>query len=56
MTRFQNPADFFMRVLSVKYPKTKEDEEKLENFVKHYKNVMAARVLVSITSIEVPEL
>ena len=30
--RFANPADFFMKVLSVKYPKQEDDVKKLENF------------------------
>jgi hypothetical protein len=31
-----NPADFYMRVLSVNYPKTSEDEEKIKTVVNHY--------------------
>lgn len=31
-----NPADFFMKVLTVNYPKEKEDEEKIQNIHQHY--------------------
>lgn len=33
----QNPCDFFMRELSINYPKTKVDEEKLEKYLRKYK-------------------
>jgi hypothetical protein len=34
--RFANPADFFMKILSIKYPKSKEDEDKLDYLNKCY--------------------
>jgi hypothetical protein len=35
--RFANPADFFMKVLSVRYPKTPEDEKNIEELTRHYR-------------------
>lgn len=34
--KFSNPADIFMKILSINYPKQKEDNEKLELLVTHY--------------------
>ena len=34
--KFANPADSFMKVLSVSYPKLKADEEKLDLLVRSY--------------------
>ena len=35
-SKFSNPADIFMRVLSVNYPKTQEDERKIQGFIDQY--------------------
>jgi len=32
LSNFANPADIYMRILAVKYPKTKKDERKLQFF------------------------
>ncbi len=34
--KFANPADSFMKVLSVNYPKQKADDEKLDLLVRSY--------------------
>ena len=34
--KFANPADFFMRILSINYPKKQADEEKLSLFKHQY--------------------
>jgi len=31
--KFSNPADFFLKLLSVNFPKTKEDIDKIENLL-----------------------
>ena len=31
-----NPADFFMKVLTVNYPKEEDDEKKIQNIYQHY--------------------
>jgi len=36
MSKFGNPADFFMRILSVNYPKSQEDEEKVNRMLTAY--------------------
>jgi len=35
-SKFANPADIFMKVLSVSYPMNQEDEKKLEVFNQSY--------------------
>ena len=35
---FSNPADYFMKVLSVNYPKSHEDEQRIDLFVQNYRN------------------
>lgn len=37
--RFANPADFFMKVLSIKYPKEQEDLDKLEKLNRSYRTM-----------------
>ena len=37
LEKFKNPADSFMKLLSVKYPKTQEDELRIEALVSHYR-------------------
>jgi hypothetical protein len=39
-----NPADFYMRVLSVNYPKQPSDEEKVQDIVTFYEKHMADEV------------
>ena len=39
-----NPADFYMRVLSVNYPKQPSDEEKVQDIVTFYEKNMADEV------------
>ena len=36
MPQFANPADFFMKILAIKYPKKKDDEEKIEYLNRYY--------------------
>ena len=36
MPQFANPADFFMRALTINYPKTKEDLDKLDYLTRNY--------------------
>ena len=43
--KFANPADSFMKVLSVNYPKLKADEEKLETLVRSYNLELSKLVL-----------
>ena len=45
MERFKNPADSFMKILSVNYPKTEEDKEKIDHLVKNYKEHNEPRML-----------
>lgn len=36
-----NPADYFMKVLSVNYPKEAEDEKTISLFVEHYQTSLS---------------
>lgn len=34
--RYANPADFYMRLLTLEFPKAQKDNEKIELFLFHY--------------------
>lgn len=36
MPQFANPADYFMKILSIKYPKQEDDIEKIEKLIRMY--------------------
>jgi len=42
--RFANPADFFMKVLSCRYPKTPEDEKNIEELTRNYRTLLQSSV------------
>lgn len=52
--RFANPADFFMKILSVKYPKTAEDEANLEDLTRNYRTLLAGSVNAENKLIKLP--
>lgn len=35
-SKYANPADIFMRILAVNYPKTQDDEKRVQGFIDHY--------------------
>ena len=39
-----NPSDYFMRVLSVNYPKTEDDERHIEIINGHYQSTLAPQI------------
>ena len=44
-----NPSDFFMRILSVNYPKEDEDEKHIENINSHYNKSLALIIKQEMT-------
>lgn len=56
--RFVNPADFFMKELSIKYPKTAEDEKKLQNLNNFYRIAVERRITTenSLIKLAPPDL
>ena len=42
--KFENPADFFMKILYCNYPKTVEDEAKLQKLKINYEKVRKEEV------------
>ena len=44
-----NPADFYMRMLSVNYPKTDEDEKIINQITSHYKLSIEANIAQEAT-------
>ena len=56
--QFANPADFFMKLLSVKYPKQQDDEEKLEYMNRNYHALLEKTVKTEnrIIRLEVPKI
>ena len=39
-----NPADYYMRVLSVNYPKTENDENHVAAILNHYNSNISSRI------------
>lgn len=56
--RFGNPADFFMKELSVKYPKTPADEKKLEKLNHCYRAYIERKITIenSLIKLHVPDM
>jgi ABC-type multidrug transport system ATPase subunit len=52
--RFANPADFFMKILSVRYPKTAEDEANLEDLNRNYRTLLEGSVKAENKLIKLP--
>ena len=42
--KYQNPCDFFMRELAINYPKTDDDQLKIEKYVALYKKKLEIRI------------
>jgi hypothetical protein len=40
-----NPADYFMRVLSVNYPVSEEDKIKVDSIVQHYQDNIGCNIM-----------
>ena len=51
-----NPCDFFMAALSINYPKTKDDEEKIKNYTEKYGQEQSEKVLDAMENIKTGEL
>ena len=51
-----NPCDWFMRELSVNYPKSVEDQQKIDHYVKRYQDDMEKKVLADLDGIRFEEL
>lgn len=51
---FTNPADFFMKILSVRYPKTAEDEANLEDLNRNYRTMLQGSVNAENKLIKLP--
>jgi len=54
--KFTNPADYFMRLLSVNYPKQNADVEKLEYLNRNYNAILAKSVKAENKMIRLPKL
>lgn len=51
-----NPADFYMRVLAVNYPKLPTDEAKVQDIVKHYKTHIEGHIFGDAKALTLPEV
>ena len=52
---FANPADIFMRIISVNYPKTEKDIKNIEKMIKDYKKKCEPSVLKHMMEISMAE-
>ena len=53
---FSNPADFYMKILSVHYPKKVSDERKLEILNNNYTKKLAPYIAKEGKEFDVPEI
>ena len=53
--KFANPADIFMKILSVNYPKRDVDVQKLDLLVNNYNSEKRALVNLEMNKIKIPE-
>jgi hypothetical protein len=51
-----NPADFYMRVLSVNYPKQPSDEARVQEIVKQYQTQIEGHILEDGKALALPEV
>lgn len=54
-SKFSSPADIFMKVLSVNYPKQKEDSEKLDRIILSYEKKFKDRIINEIEKSKIPD-
>lgn len=54
--QFDNPADVFMRCLSINYPKTEEDENKINKLVSIYEKDHKPNMLRDDEAFDMPKL
>lgn len=52
--KFTNPADFFMKVLSVRYPKSPEDEAHVDFLTRNYRTLIEGSVRAESKLIKLP--
>lgn len=52
--RFANPADYFMKVLTVRYPKRPEDEANVADLARHYRTLNEGSVKAEMKIVKVP--
>ena len=56
VNRYDNPADAFMRSLSISYPKSQADEDKIQNLVQTYNTQQKQSVALLMENFKVPSL
>ena len=54
--RYLNPCDFFMKVLTIDYPKSQEDEAKIDRYARVYRKELQPKVLAEIKEYKVPDM
>jgi hypothetical protein len=47
-----NPSDYFMRILSVNYPKTENDDKMISAFIEHYRISLMPLILQEATQVQ----
>jgi len=52
--RFGNPADTFMRILTVNYPKTEKDESNIAEWINMYSKSCEQNVIDDMNALEMP--
>ena len=47
-----NPSDYFMRILSVNYPKTEKDDKMISAFTEHYRVSLEPLIRQEATTVQ----
>ena len=53
--RYLNPCDYFMRELSIDYPKSQEDEAKMDRFARVYRKTLQPTVMQEMKEFKMPD-
>ena len=53
---YSNPADYYMKLLSIKYPKRPEDDDKIEYLLNSYNEHLKEKVEQEMANIKVSRL
>lgn len=55
-SKFSNPADIFMKALSINYPKSQADDEKLQLMITSYQTEQLEGIYREMETLKVPPL
>ena len=54
--RYLNPCDYFMKVLTIDYPKSQVDEAKIDRYARVYRKDLQPKVMAEIKEYKIPDI